>query len=276
MVVDGKKIAQEVYEDTRQKLSNFKHPLRLAVFVTNRDFVTDKFIGIKRRTAEQLGIKMDTFTTDGKEGTEEFLRNVLHVARAYDGIVVQMPIAPNLDLDAIRQLIPITHDVDVFGHISFTHFKENRLPIMPPVTAAIVEILKYHKVGVAGKNVVVVGEGRLVGQPTAFWAEYMGAYVTTVNKETEHPEQIFKDAEILILGAGVPGLITPEKISEGVIIIDAGTSETSGKLAGDADPLCAEKASLFTPVPGGVGPVAVAMIYRNLATLTMKREGIAL
>lgn len=251
-----------------------KRGISIAVMVTIDDFVTDKYIKIKEHAAKDIGVTLDVKRFSSKISTEDFLREVLHVARDYDGIVVQMPLAPHIDVEAVRQLIPITHDVDVFGTIAFTHFQENRLPILPPVTGAVAEILLHNDIHVAGKNVVIVGEGRLVGLPTSIWAGHMGAEVHTVNRETLNVSDYTQKADIIVAGAGVPGLITPDMVKEGVVIIDGGTSESNGKLVGDADPACAEKAAVFTPVPGGVGPVAIALLYKNLLILTYKRLGI--
>ena len=118
-----------------------------------------------------------------------------------------------------------------------------------------------------GKKVVVIGKGKLVGKPAAEWARKEGAFVEVVDRSIKNPEMIFKKADVLISGAGVPSLITPEKIKDGVLLFDAATSEMSGKLVGDIDPVCAKKAALYTPVPGGIGPLTVALLFKNLLEL---------
>jgi len=138
---------------------------------------------------------------------------------------------------------------------------------LPPVVGAIKELSKRQHVVFAGAKVVVVGEGRLVGKPAALWAKKQGAQVKVIHRNTERPEEILKTADIIISGAGDPGIIKPEMIKEGVVIFDAGTSEEGGVLKGDANPACADKATLFTPVPGGIGPITVAVLLRNLVNL---------
>ena len=125
-------------------------------------------------------------------------------------------------------------------------------------------ILESECITVEGKEVVIVGNGSLVGKPAAAWFRLGGAHVDVADNETDNLPDVTKQADIIVCGAGVPGLITPEMIKEGVIILDAGTSEDSGKLRGDADPACADKASLYTPVPGGIGPITVAVLLRNV------------
>jgi len=148
------------------------------------------------------------------------------------------------------------------------NYEGEETDILPPVVGAIAEIAQRHDVDFAGKNVVVIGRGRLVGKPATLWAKSQGAVVTVIDKDTEDADSIMREADIIISGAGVPSLITPDKIKDGVIIFDAGTSEEGGELKGDADQACASKCSLFTPVPGGVGPITIAILLRNLVTLS--------
>jgi methylenetetrahydrofolate dehydrogenase (NADP+) / methenyltetrahydrofolate cyclohydrolase len=128
-----------------------------------------------------------------------------------------------------------------------------------------------HETPVFERHVVVVGSGKLVGLPASRWFMEQGSAVSVVTKDTADIAYYTKNADIIVLGAGVPRLLTPDMVKEGVVILDAGTSEDGGVLAGDADPACAEKASLFTPVPGGIGPITVAVLLRNLVELYSKR-----
>ncbi len=142
--------------------------------------------------------------------------------------------------------------------------------VLPPVAGAVAEVLMRQGVDVAGKKVVVVGAGRLVGKPVAEMLKEMGGEVAVITTTSGSLEEL-KTADVVVLGAGNPGFIKPEMLKQGVVLIDAGTSEAGGKLMGDADPACAEVASIFTPVPGGIGPIAVAMIFKNLLALAPTR-----
>ncbi len=178
-----------------------------------------------------------------------------------DGIIVQLPFPSHIDVDALFKKIPPHLDTDMINY-------NGSGEVLPPVIAAVKEIAGRHNVEFAGKQVVVVGQGRLVGKPAAIWAEAQGAFVTVIDKDTENAEEILRTADIIISGAGSPGLITPDKIKEGAIIFDAGTSEEGGMLKGDADPECASKCALFTPVPGGIGPITIAALLRNLVIMS--------
>jgi methylenetetrahydrofolate dehydrogenase (NADP+)/methenyltetrahydrofolate cyclohydrolase len=162
--------------------------------------------------------------------------------------------------------IPTSHDVDALNPT--TPFDERI--VHAPVAMAVIEVLQRAHVDPVGKRVVVAGAGRLVGAPSAALLKDRGADVTVMSLSSGSLEAL-KQADIIVLGMGQPHSVVPDMIKDGVVIIDAGTSNAptggSASLAGDADPRCAEKASVFTPVPGGVGPVAIAMIFRNLLRL---------
>ena len=178
------------------------------------------------------------------------------------GIIIQLPLPSNLNTDELLALIPAAKDVDALT-------AEAR--VMPPVVGAVAEILTKNKIDLKGKKAVVVGKGRLVGAPVASWLTQAGAEVTVADSATKNLTELLLTADIVVSGIGRPHFIKPSMLKVGVILIDAGTSETStdggSKLAGDADPACAAKCTLFTPVPGGVGPLTVACLFQNLCSL---------
>src|SRR3989344_3307853 len=237
MLVDGKKIA----EDIIAVLGEFLRGKRLGIVVGSQDSATDSFIKIKSRVAARLGVVV--------------VRGEMNeLIKTCDGIIVQLPI-PNSE--ALLAALPPKKDVDALSPTPL---------VRAPVAEAIKEVLRLHEVRPRGKIAVVVGAGRLVGAPAAKLLRELGADVSIITQAHGSLEQL-KNADIVVLGAGEPGLIKPEMLKQGVVLIDAGTSEQGGKLAGDADPACAQVASVFTPVPGGIGPIAVAMIFKNLFDL---------
>lgn len=265
MIVNGKDIATAIYAEIKQELSGRTHPPRLVVFTCAPNAETKKFLELKRGRARELGIIVDVAELPPDIKESEAIATIEARSAAYDGVVVQLPFPAHLNPDSILKAVPRERDLDVLDY----HGEETG--VLPPVIGAISEISKKHEVAWAGKNVVVVGQGRLVGRPAAFWAKAANADVTVIDKDTENAAAALRQADIIISGAGVSGLITPDKIKEGAAIFDAGTSEEGGVLRGDADPACAEKASLFTPVPGGIGPITIAVLLRNLVQL-MKWE----
>ena len=237
MLVDGKQIAEDIIAGLGVSLQG----KRLGIVVGTQDSATDSFIKIKSRVAQRLGV--------------EVVRGELEeLIKICDGVIVQLPI-PNSK--ALLAALPPQKDVDALGLAPLAR---------APVAGAIAEVLSRSAVVTRGKKAVVVGAGRLVGSPAAKLLRELGADVEVVTSG-EGSLTSLKSADIVVLGAGEPGLIKPEMLKQGVVLIDAGTSEQGGKLAGDADPRCAEVCSVFTPVPGGIGPIAVAMIFKNLFAL---------
>jgi methylenetetrahydrofolate dehydrogenase (NADP+)/methenyltetrahydrofolate cyclohydrolase len=181
-----------------------------------------------------------------------------------DGVILQLPLPPDIDAEAERNRIPLSKDVDVLSDAAYQKFVEGAYP-PPPVPRAMDFVLKQYGINPWGKRVAVVGQGRLVGKPAAELMRQQGAEVVVAERGSV--SEATRDADIVILGAGDPHFLKPDMVKDGVVILDAGTSESSGKVVGDADPSCIEKASLFTPVPRGIGPIAVVEIFANLFEL---------
>ena len=134
------------------------------------------------------------------------------------------------------------------------------------------EILERNNIQVKGKKVVILGRGRLVGKPFAICMKRLGAEIIQLNSTTGDPVPHLLTADIIATGIGKPHFIKPEMIREGAIILDGGTSEKDGKVVGDADPSCAEKCQIFTPTPGGIGPITVALLFRNLLNIIKNQQ----
>jgi methylenetetrahydrofolate dehydrogenase (NADP+)/methenyltetrahydrofolate cyclohydrolase len=176
-----------------------------------------------------------------------------------------------LDVDRVKNAIPHMLDVDVMSDASFAELKRCDFLATPPVPAAMRYVLKEYNVPVKGANVVIVGKGRLVGKPAEVMFNCMGAKTKVLQKGDDVAANT-KDADIVVTGTGVSHLIKPDMVKEGVVIMDAGASELGGKLVGDVDPAVAEKASVFTPVPRGLGPIVVVEIFANLVALAKQYE----
>lgn len=238
MIVDGKKIANEIIKNLGDSLRGRK----LGLVVGVQDAATESFVKIKTRVAQRLGVAV----------VRGEFANLL---KTCDGIIIQLP---HPQAEELIARMPPEKDVDAIGHHPL---------VRTPVAEAISEVLARGNVSALQKKAVVVGKGRLVGAPAALLLRELGAHVEVVT-QNEGSLDALADADIVVLGAGEPGLVKPEMLKEGVVLIDAGTSEAAGRLVGDADPACAEVARIFTPVPGGIGPIAVAMIFRNVFVLS--------
>jgi methylenetetrahydrofolate dehydrogenase (NADP+)/methenyltetrahydrofolate cyclohydrolase len=258
MIVNGKSIAEDLYREIANQVTHVSHRPHLTVFTCAPNFETQKYLALKKRKAFEVGIGVNIIELPQTLTTEEMVLSVQHACMQTDGIIVQLPLPAHIDTNAVLKAIPLKYDVDGM------HYDGTNNTFMSPVVAAIAEIAQKHDILFVAQKVVVVGHGRLVGIPAATWARTQGAQVTVLTAESADNERIIAGADILILGTGVPGLLSPESIKEGVVIFDAGTSEEGGELKGDAQPECAHKASLITPVPGGIGPITIAALLRNV------------
>jgi len=266
MTIDGRTIAEQVYLALIAGQASDRQVVRLGIVVASHDPVIESFVKIKSRAASRLGVEMRRIDLLNKPTTADAIAAIEKLAPEVDGIIVQLPLPSTLDTEAILAAIPPYLDVDGINPA----VAENDRAVRAPVAGAVAEILKVSNVDPKGKRAVVVGAGRLVGIPATHLLESLGATVLVVTLESGSLDAL-RNADIIVLGAGNPGFIKPEMIKTGAVLIDAGTSESSGKVVGDADPACASKCSIFTPVPGGVGPIAVAMIFENLFELTRHR-----
>jgi methylenetetrahydrofolate dehydrogenase (NADP+)/methenyltetrahydrofolate cyclohydrolase len=264
MIIDGKAVAEEIYIRLAQQRARIKPPVRLGVIVGAVDPAIESFVRIKGRAAKRLGVELVRADLPERATTEQTIEAVRSLSQKTDGIIVQLPLPDGVDVNAVLSEIPPERDVDgINPRDSTPRF------VQAPVALAVVELLQRGGIDPRGKRTVIVGAGRLVGAPSALLLKELGADVSVVTLTSGSLNEL-KNADIIVSGAGTPGFIKPEHIKAGVALIDAGTSEQGGVIKGDADPACAEKAAIFTPVPGGVGPVAVAMIFKNLFDLVEK------
>lgn len=270
MIVDGKHIAESIGDVLKRRIVQGRMHLKLGVLVARETPEIRQFVALKRKFGDTVGVTVDVIQLSSLEqSSQALLQHILSVIHDHDGVIVQLPLPAEFDRDSVLKLLPFTHDVDVIGDTSFAQHREGKLPFLPPVVGAMAEILDRQHLVLAGKKVVIVGNGRLVGQPAFHWAQRLGAMVSTVTNATdvEQLQEQTLSADVIILGAGVPGFLKPDMVKNGVVILDAGTSESNGVVRGDADPRCSEKASLFTPTPGGIGPITVAKVFENLLEL---------
>lgn len=262
MIVDGRRIASEILAEVRAQVTRTVTVRAVVVAPTP---ATDSYLSIKAARAEEAGMHLEIVRLLEEATTEEVVEAVIRAG--CDAVIVQLPLPEHLDQKRILDAIPEERDADVLSTKAYTRFLSDEAgAVLPPVVESVKEILERAKVFPAGKGVVVVGQGRLVGKPVREWLVNQGAEVAVITREAGDLS-LLKEASIVVTGAGSPGLITPEHLSEGVVLIDAGTSEQGGAIVGDADPACASIASVFTPVPGGVGPIAVACLFRNVSLL---------
>ncbi|KKT64094.1 MAG: Bifunctional protein FolD [Candidatus Giovannonibacteria bacterium GW2011_GWA1_44_29] len=251
-IIDGKKLAEEIKAELKTEVLGLNKKIRLAVIKVGKNPVTEKFLEQKKKFGEAVGIDVriyDLQETISTNQLREKLAEIVHI-KENTGVIIQLPLPKQINTQKSVGL-----------------FSSGRSKILPPVVGAIKYIFDKNNVDAKGKNVTVLGAGRLVGKPVAVWLMNQGAAVTIIDENTADPTVHTIDADIIISGVGEPNLITADMVKDNAVVIDCGTSEAGGKIVGDIDPRVADKASLFSPVPGGIGPLTVSMLFKNLAEL---------
>ncbi len=266
MIIDGRTLAHRVLERAKARAEKLPHPPRVQAFVVSETRATLSYLKIKEMRAIDAGCVLEVSRLSPTISSEEL--STIVSSTVADAVIVQLPLPNGIDAKEVCDAIPVSKDADVLSAAGRTKLERaDADALLPPVVGALREILSYGHFSVKGKKAVVIGEGWLVGSPCATWLKQQGALVTVVTLESGDVRSAVSEADIIVSGAGSPGLIQPNYIKPGTVLIDAGTSESNGVIVGDADPLCAEKCAIFTPVPGGVGPLAVAMLFENAVTL---------
>jgi methylenetetrahydrofolate dehydrogenase (NADP+) / methenyltetrahydrofolate cyclohydrolase len=261
MIVDGKAVAKRIYTEVAADVAMLKKAPIMAAITCAPNFETQKYLELKKRKAAFVGITLRVVELPETATTEEAVACIRAVLPDVDGVVVQLPFPAHIDREVVLAAVPVTKDPDGFSYGTLSG------ACVPPVPAAILEIAQTHALSFLDKNVVVLGNGRLVGAPTVHLLHTLGARVSVITESTPDADTLLHTADIIISGIGKPHFLTSAMVREGVVIFDAGTSEDAGVMVGDVHPDVANQAALFTPVPGGIGPVTVAVLLKNLVSL---------
>ncbi|MBI4225199.1 MAG: bifunctional 5,10-methylenetetrahydrofolate dehydrogenase/5,10-methenyltetrahydrofolate cyclohydrolase [Candidatus Sungbacteria bacterium] len=275
VLLDGKKLSEHILAGLKTEVAAMKKKIRLGVVVIGTDPVIEKFVAQKKKAAEEIGIDVRIYRFDEKVTTNELRKRIAELVHEphNTGVIIQLPLPGHINKQYILNAIPPEKDVDVLSGRAIGSFIVGKSTVMPPVAGAIKTLLEEYKITYQNKHIAILGAGNLVGRPVALWLLQEGVTFSVITEETGHPEQLLQKADIVVSGIGKPHFVTGDMLKDGVIAIDAGTSESSGKLVGDIDPVSvAKQASHLTPVPGGVGPVTVAMLLKNLVTLAARKK----
>jgi len=269
-ILDGKKLAERILTNLKNKIKKAKLRLTLAVVLVGDNPVSKIFINQKKIACEKTGIAFRLYKFSVKIKPQKLKNEIKKIVKnpVNSGIIIQLPLPGKFIPEDFLNLIPEEKDIDCLSEKSLGKFYQGVLPILPPTVAGILYLLRNYHINVKGKNTVILGAGRLVGFPLALQLLREKATVSVLNEFTKDALSFTKKADILISGVGKPNLIKEKMVKKGAIVVDAGTSFKKGKLVGDVDfKSVSKKASYITPVPGGVGPMTVAFLIENLILL---------
>lgn len=272
--IDGKKIQEDIFYELQKSIKDHNLNLSLGIIFVGDDSRSRQYMEVKKNFGERLGIKVDILQPD-KYTTQDTIDCINQAQKEYTGIVVQLPLVGGIDTEAVLSSIHRDSDVDILNPKIHQDFLKDT--IGSPVALAVKRILREVGVNISQKTnhkFVVVGNGSLVGLPCQMMLEQTGQTYSVIDERTDESDKkkLLKNATVIISGTGISGIITPDLISDHVILIDAGTSQTGAVFKGDVDHACYEKASYYSPVPGGVGPATVAILFQNLVTLALKKK----
>jgi len=258
MKIDGRQLADGIKNKLIKASANCR--LKLAIVLVGDDRASRQFVARKEKIAKDLGVESVVweFPADIKEDDLVEQIMVLNNDQTVSGIIVQLPLPENISTENILSLIEPTKDVDALSPST---------KVSSPVVLAVEEIFQSVNYDLTNKKIAVIGQGRLVGRPISVWLAGQGQEVVVIDENIKNPESITKSMDVIISGVGRPGIIKSDMIKDGTFLIDIGTSEQKGSIVGDIDPTCFAKASFYTPVPGGVGPLVVMMVFKNLLEL---------
>jgi methylenetetrahydrofolate dehydrogenase (NADP+)/methenyltetrahydrofolate cyclohydrolase len=279
-IIDGKKIAAGIREEIREQVLELQRKTGkvpgLAAVLVGDDPASASYVRSKTKACQEAGIFSRHLTppADIRQADLLALIRELNGDPAIHGILVQLPLPKHLDERAVLEAVNPGKDVDGFTFANIGRLVENRPQFVPCTPAGIIELLDREGVGISGKHAVVVGRSEIVGKPVAFLLLHRHATLTICHSRTADLAAETRRADILVAAVGRPRLITGAMLKPGAVVIDVGINRVEGKLVGDLDfDSAVQVASAITPVPGGIGPMTVAMLLRNtLLALTRHVE----
>ncbi len=266
-IINGKKLSREILEKVKEEVTLLPFTPIFCDVLVGSDPSSVQYVRMKKKKAESIGIKFHNANFPASITTEELVKEIktLNQVPNMYGIIVQLPLPEGLDKSAILDSIDPDLDVDCLGIIQSTKFYQGESLIGFPTALACMAILDSLQLDLRVKNIAVLGQGMLVGKPVTALLEFRNLSPVIVTSQTPDKEKIIKEADIIISGIGKGKYISGDMIKEGAVLIDAGTSESNGAIVGDIDlESVKDVADFVSPVPGGVGPVTVAMLLNNV------------
>ncbi|NLM48833.1 MAG: bifunctional methylenetetrahydrofolate dehydrogenase/methenyltetrahydrofolate cyclohydrolase FolD [Epulopiscium sp.] len=271
LIIDGKKISQDIKDELKAEVEDLKKKgiePGLAVILVGNNPASKVYVSNKKKACEYIGIRSFSYELPEETSEEELLKLIkdLNQTKEVHGILVQLPLPKHIDENKILLSIDPSKDVDCFHPYNVGMISIGELNgFLPCTPAGIIELIKRSQIEIEGKKCVVVGRSNIVGKPVANLLLRNNGTVTICHSRTKNLKEICKEADILVAAIGKANFITADMVKDGAVLIDVGINRLeNGKLCGDIDfENCKDKAMAITPVPGGVGPMTIAMLMKN-------------
>lgn len=279
-IIDGKLVSSAVKTRVAAEVAKLKEigiDTCLAVIIVGDDPASQVYVRNKKKACADLGIISKEFVLPADYGQENLFALIeqLNNDNTVNGILCQLPLPHGYDEKAITEAINPEKDVDAFHPNNVGRIMQGDYKFLPCTPAGVIELLNYYNIDIAGKECVVVGRSNIVGKPMSMLLLNNNGTVTTAHSRTNNLAGVCRRADILVVAVGKPSFITADMVKEGAIVIDVGINRVDGKLYGDVDfENVSKKASWITPVPGGCGPMTIAMLMQNTLTAAKRQNNL--
>lgn len=273
IVLDGKATSKKIVEELKAKFEKEPTDKKIAIVSVGDDYGSAVYCNMKKKKSEYVGIGCDVFHFDENATQEQVENKVKELAgdEVYAGIMIQHPLPKHIDEQKCFNLIPYQKDIDGLSAESFGLMAQGRQMFVPATALGIMKLFEEYKINLVGEKVLMIGKSQIVGLPLAVMLMKAGATVTVAHSRTVNLQDMVKDFKIVIVAIGKAEFVKAEWFGEGQVIVDAGYNEGN---VGDVDHLAYQKASYYTPVPGGVGPMTIASLLSqaSIAIFNMKEN----
>ena len=280
VIIDGKELAKKIRANLKIECEELKKKninSKLAVIMVGEDPASKVYVRNKSRACEDVGIKYEEYLLDSKITQKELIELIekLNNDKTINGILLQSPIPSNLDINEAFRTISPEKDVDGFNPVNVGKLVLNQDTFVSCTPYGIMKMFEEYNIDLTGKNVVILGRSNIVGKPLIHCCLNKNATVTSCHSKTQNLAQKAKEADVLISAIGKANFVTADMVKDGAVVIDVGINRLdNGKITGDVDfESVKEKASYITPVPGGVGPMTIAMLMNNVIKATRRQNG---
>lgn len=270
MILNGKEVSARIKEELKTEVADLKKQgifPGLAVVIVGDDPASRIYVNSKKKNCGELGIYSEEYALPGETSEEELLELIDKLNKKHDvsGILVQLPLPKHINEENIINAIDPKKDVDAFHPVNVGKIMVGNYDFVPCTPAGVMELIKESGIEIAGKECVVVGRSNIVGKPQAMLLLHQNGTVTICHSKTKNLKEVVKRADIVVAAVGRPKFITADMIKPGAVVIDVGINRLADKkIVGDVDfEECEKVAGAITPVPGGVGPMTIAMLMRN-------------
>ena len=274
-LIDGKALAQRIRGEIAEEVRGLGE-IGLATVLVGEDPASEIYIGLKQKAAAEVGIHARDVRLSSHTTEDELLAEVqqLNADDAIDGVLVQLPLPGSIDEARVIRAIDPVKDVDGLHPLNFGQLVLGRPAHVGATPVGVMRLLEEYDVPIEGARAVVVGRSDIVGKPAALLLLHANATVTVCHSRTKDLGAVTREADVLVVAVGRANVIGPDDVKEGAAVIDVGMNRGEDGVVGDVDPATAERAGLITPVPGGVGPMTIAMLLASAVKAARYRQGL--